>query len=154
MTMPRSRPLALLAAASGLLVVASAGAHTSPATRSLPPGCGLGIEQQSNSAVAGHTATFTFHGYNAVPPGHGITGVRFSWGDHHSSAGRAKTGAKGPKKGCLDTAFSARHKYTHVTCTGGFCSTDYKVTIRYTDATTKAKHTLRGLSVVVVRGKR
>jgi hypothetical protein len=143
-TVTASLAIAVLPTCVGVAV-----AHT--ATRALPAGCGLGIQSQGGSTIVGHTQTFRFHGYNAVPPGDAVTDVRFTWGDGTASAGRATASAKRPRRGCVDTTFSARHTYTRTHCTGLNCATTYPVTIGFTDARTGAKRTLRHLSVLVVR---
>jgi hypothetical protein len=102
-------------------------------------------------ALVDHSDAFHFHGYNAVPPGHAITGVRIGWGDGTTSIGSAQALAKPFTHGCIETVFTGQHRYTRVRCEAGVCSTLYQVTVSYRDARTDARHTLRKLRVDILR---
>jgi len=139
-------PAAVSLALAGLALAPSPGV-----ARELPPGCNLGIQQETVGAPIGHTTTFQFNGYNALPFGHKATDVVISWGDGTRSGGSAKTRATPFAPGCYQTVFTGRHRYAHVSCAGGTCSSLYNVTIRYEDAHTHAKHTLTQLSVDIFK---
>jgi hypothetical protein len=137
-------PVCLALALSALGVSAAPGV-----ARSLPAGCNLDVTGQTVGVLVDRRGTFQFDGYNAVPPGHRVTGATIAWGDGTTS--RATVTSHRGVAGCVVTVFGGRHEYRHVTCVGGVCSQIYPVTVRFRDAATHRSGSLSNLRVDVVR---
>jgi hypothetical protein len=147
-------PRRVLAGVVGGVAVAGMSATASaikPTPQPQAPACGYGYEGQSVTALVGRAQTFRFEVPGAVPAGHEIRSVRFTWGDGTRSSGRAITRSKPQPKGCYTTIFSARHTYKKVTCRAGICSSTYRITLRYRDAKTRAIKTNGKLRAIVLK---
>jgi hypothetical protein len=151
-TVPTGRKWVAPAASATALAIAALAIGAAPGVaHPLPPGCNIGYGGQSDTAFVGKAQSFAFTGYNAVPPGHHATDVQISWGDGTTTRGTAKTATKPFSTGCYTTTFSARHVYTRATCRPpAACGAARRVTVRYRDAKTGARHSLTMLQVSVL----